>query len=387
MNINSIKQALENNKTPFYHYDLALLNKTLKYIKKESELYSYHIHYALKANSDNQILKMIKEYNLGADCVSGNEISKAVEIGFESDKIVFAGVGKTDQEIETALENNIFCFNCESIAEINVIQEIAKKKKKTARIAIRINPNVVANTHHYITTGIEENKFGINKKELDDVIKTIQSSDSIILVGLHFHIGSQISDLAVYKNLCVRVNEFQNWFEQKNISVSHINVGGGLGINYSEPMLEPMSDFKNYFKLFKDHLELRPNQELHFELGRSIVGQCGTLLSKVLYLKKGIKTEFAIIDAGMTELIRPALYQATHQIINISNEEKNYKNYDVVGPICESSDCFGKQVSLPQTKRGDYIAILSCGAYGQVMASQYNLRPLVSAVYSDNTIS
>ena len=222
---------------------------------------------------------------------------------------------------------------------------------------------------------------------MDDVIKTIQSSDSIILVGLHFHIGSQISDLAVYKNLCVRVNEFQNWFEQKNISLSHINVGGGLGINYSEPLQEPISDFKNYFKLFKDHLELRPNQELHFELGRSIVGQCGTLVSKVLYLKKGIKTEFAIIDAGMTELIRPALYQATHQIINISSEEKNYQNYDVVGPICESSDCFGKQVSLPQTKRGDYIAILSCGAYGQVMASQYNLRPLVSVVYSNNTIS
>lgn len=387
MDINSIRQALEKNITPFYYYDLSLLKRTLENIKKEADHHSFHIHYALKANSNNQILKMIKEYDLGADCVSGNEVSKSIDIGFKSEKIVFAGVGKTDQEIKYALEQNIFCFNCESIAEINVIQEIAKKMKKIARIAIRINPNVKAETHHYITTGIEENKFGINKDELENVIEAINCSDSIILIGLHFHIGSQITDLTVYKNLCVRVNEFQDWFEQKNIRVSHINVGGGLGISYNDPLKEPISDFKNYFKLFKDHLDLKPNQKLHFELGRSIVGQCGALVSKVLYLKKGIKTEFIIVDAGMTELIRPALYQATHQIVNFSSDNENYQKYDVVGPICESSDCFGKQINLPLTKRGDIIVILSCGAYGQVMASQYNLRPLAKAVYSKNTIS
>lgn len=387
MDINSIRQALEQNITPFYYYDLSLLKRTLENIKKEADHHSFHIHYALKANSNNQILKMIKEYDFGADCVSGNEVSKSIDIGFKSEKIVFAGVGKTDQEIKYALEQNIFCFNCESIAEINVIQEIAKKMKKIARIAIRINPNVKAETHHYITTGIEENKFGINKDELENVIEAINCSDSIILIGLHFHIGSQITDLTVYKNLCVRVNEFQDWFEQKNIRVSHINVGGGLGISYNDPLKEPISDFKNYFKLFKDHLDLKPNQKLHFELGRSIVGQCGALVSKVLYLKKGIKTEFIIVDAGMTELIRPALYQATHQIVNFSSDNENYQKYDVVGPICESSDCFGKQINLPLTKRGDIIVILSCGAYGQVMASQYNLRPLAKAVYSKNTIS
>lgn len=382
MDFNSIKNALEQNETPFYFYDLSLLKRTLESIKKESESHSFNVHYALKANSNNKILDLIKEYGLGADCVSGNEIYKAMEIGFENQKIMFAGVGKTDQEIDFALEKGIFCFNCESIAEIEVIQQIAKKKRKTAKIAIRINPNVVANTHHYITTGIEENKFGINKWELEEVVETINNSDSIVLIGLHFHIGSQITDLAVYKNLCVRVNEFQEWFEQRNINVSHINVGGGLGIDYSDPLSEPMSDFKSYFKLFKDHLELRANQQLHFELGRSIVGQCGSLVSKVLYIKKGIKTKFAIIDAGMTELIRPALYQASHQIINISSEDKNTQKYDVVGPICESSDCFGKQISLPTTVRGDCIVILSSGAYGQVMSSQYNLRELVTAVYS-----
>lgn len=386
MNFNSIQKAFEKYESPFYFYDLGLLKKTLETIKKESDLYSFNVHYALKANSNEEILKLIKDYGLGADCVSGNEISKALELGYNNHKIVFAGVGKTDKEIEIALDNEIFCFNCESIAEIKVIQQIAKKKNKTAKIAIRINPNVIAKTHHYITTGIKENKFGINKWELDDVIEIINKSSSIKLIGLHFHIGSQICDFTVFKTLCSRVNEFQNWFEQKNITISHINVGGGLGINYANPIANPIPDFKVYFKIFNDHLELRNNQKLHFELGRSIVGQCGILVSKVLYIKSGIKTEFAIIDAGMTELIRPALYQASHKIINISSIKKGTKRYDVVGPICESSDCFGKQLNLPETQRGDCIIILSCGAYGQVMASQYNLRSSVRSYYF-NTIS
>ena len=252
------------NETPFYFYDLSLLERTLDYVKKESEFHSFNVHYALKANSNNKVLDLIKEYGIGADCVSGNEICKAMEIGFDNQKIVFAGVGKTDKEIDFALEKGIFCFNCESIAEIEVIQQIAKKKRKTAKIAIRINPNVVANTHHYITTGIQENKFGINKWELEEVVEKINNSDSIVLIGLHFHIGSQITDLAVYKNLCVRVNEFQEWFEQRNINVSHINVGGGLGIDYSNPLSQPFSDFKSYFKLFKDHLDLRSKSTVTF---------------------------------------------------------------------------------------------------------------------------
>jgi len=370
-----------NTPTPFYYYNLELLKATLTEVKEASSNYNYHVHYAFKANTNNRILELIQTYGLGADCVSGNEVKKAIECGYTSEQIVFAGVGKSDNEINIGLDNNIFCFNCESIPELEVINELALAKNKTAQIALRINPNVNANTHHYITTGLEENKFGINRWEFEDVLTTLQKCKNLKLIGLHFHIGSQITDLNSYKGLCLRVNEIQNWFYEHQIIVDHINVGGGLGIDYENPTKNPIPDFKSFFKLFNDFIELRPQQQLHFELGRSIVAQCGTLISKVLYVKNGVNTDFAIIDAGMTELIRPALYQATHHIENLTSTEKEIKRYDVVGPICESSDCFGKALMLPTTKRGDLIAIHSCGAYGEVMASQYNLRDLVKAVY------
>ena len=374
-------ERFTNTKTPFYYYNLELLGETLKVVIEESSKYNYHVHYALKANSNNEILKRINSFGLGADCVSGNEIVKSLENGFTADKIAFAGVGKTDEEINIGLDHDIFCFNCESIPELRVINELAKKKNKVANIALRINPNVKANTHYYITTGLEENKFGINRWELEEVLTVLKELNNLNLIGLHFHIGSQITDLNNFKGLCLRVNEIQRWFYEHHIIVQHINVGGGLGINYENPKDELIPDFKSYFKLFNDLLELRPQQELHFELGRSIVGQCGSLVSKVLYVKKGIKTNFAIIDAGMTELIRPALYQAHHHIENLTSKVENYEKYDVVGPICESSDCFGKSIELPETKRGDIIEINSCGAYGEVMASRYNLRDLPLAVY------
>ncbi len=367
--------------TPFYYYKLELLEETLNAVKKASSLYDYHIHYAFKANTNTEILELIQKNGLGADCVSGNEVKKAIECGFTSEQIVFAGVGKTDAEINIALDHNIFCFNCESIPELEVINELAAVKGKTAQIALRINPNVAANTHAYITTGLEENKFGINMWELEDVLVALADMKNVNLIGLHFHIGSQITDLNDFKGLCLRVNEIQEWFYERQIIVKHINVGGGLGIDYENPMENPIPDFNAFFKVFKDFIELRHQQELHFELGRSIVGQCGTLVSKVLYVKNGVKTNFAIIDAGMTELIRPALYQAVHSIENLTSNSSKIKRYDVVGPICESSDCFGKSLMLSNTKRGHYIAIHSCGAYGEVMASQYNLRDLVKAVY------
>ena len=369
------------NQTPFYYYNLELLEETLKAVKDASSVYNYHVHYALKANSNPEILKLIETNGFGADCVSGNEVKRAVESNFNSKKIVFAGVGKTDEEIITALDNNIFCFNCESIPELEVINDLAQQKNKIAQVALRINPNVNAHTHHYITTGLEENKFGINRWEFEDVLSTLKKLTNIKLIGLHFHIGSQITDLSAFKGLCLRVNEIQQWFYEQKIIVDHINVGGGLGINYENPKQNLIPDFNKFFKIFNDFLELRPNQQLHFELGRSIVAQCGTLISKVLYVKKGVNTNFAIIDAGMTELLRPALYQATHAIENLSNNSDDLKRYDVVGPICESSDCFAKALLLPKTKRGDLIAIHSAGAYGEVMASQYNLRDLVKAVY------
>lgn len=369
--------------TPFYYYDLSLLNENLAALKNSSG--DYVVHYALKANVNDKILAEIKNAGLGADCVSGNEVKKALQAGFASSHIAFAGVGKSDEEINIALDNDIFSFNSESGEEIKVINELAGKKGKVANIALRINPNVHANTHHYITTGLEENKFGINMWEMDEILELLKKSENVKLIGIHFHIGSQINDLGNFKNLCTKVNEIQQWFEERNVVLEHINVGGGLGVDYHHPDENPVPDYNAYFNVFRQFLELRPNQKLHFELGRAIVAQCGNLISKVLYVKKGVNTSFVILDAGMTELIRPALYQSYHKIENISYLKSQISNlkYDVVGPICESSDCFGKAVTLPETQRGDLFAIRTAGAYGEVMASNYNLREKANAVYSN----
>lgn len=372
--------TFKNTETPFYFYDLSVLNKTIAAIKNAAPT-RYHIHYALKANAHPTLLEVIKTAGFGADCVSGNEVKRSVECGFNNSKIVFAGVGKSDKEINYALDNSIFCFNVESTHELQIIDQLAKNKNTKANIALRINPNVDAYTHKYITTGLEENKFGINPYEFDAVIEQIKQLPNLNFIGLHFHIGSQITDLTPFKNLCVRVNEINKWFIQKGYLLPHINVGGGLGINYKEPDTQAIVDFESYFNVFKQFLELMPQQEVHFELGRAIIAQCGNLMSRVLYIKNGINTNFAILDAGMTELIRPALYQAYHKIENVTSASSDLIKYDIVGPICESSDCFGKAVLLPETQRGDLIAIRSAGAYGEVMSSQYNLRDKLNSVF------
>ncbi|MGQ1785454.1 MULTISPECIES: diaminopimelate decarboxylase [unclassified Saccharicrinis] len=375
-------QKLNEVETPFYYYNMQLLDDTLEVIKQEADKYGYHVHYAVKANANKRILERINSFGFGADCVSGNEVSASLAAGFPNDKVVFAGVGKADKEIITGLEHNIGCFNVESIPELEIINEIAGRMGKTAKIALRINPNVQANTHKYITTGLEENKFGIYIWDLEKVLDKVTELKNVEFVGIHFHIGSQINDLDSFKQLCTRVNELQELFVKRRNIPRIVNVGGGLGIDYEYPDENPMPDFKTFFKIFDDFLELKEGQEVHFELGRSVVCQCGTLMSKVLYVKEGVHTQFAIVDAGMSDLIRPALYQAYHKIENLTSTKEENK-YDVVGPICESSDCFGKAVTLPQTGRGDLIAIRSAGAYGEVMANQYNLRELPKAVYSD----
>ncbi len=373
--------------TPFFFYDLDLLNKTLENVKKTSESYGYNIHYAIKANANPKLLKIIASYGFGADCVSGNEIMTAIKNGFPKEKIAFAGVGKSDSEIEIALENDIFSLNSESWAEIEVIQEIAEKKAKKAKIALRLNPNLNANTHHYITTGLEENKFGINLWELESVIEKMKGLKNIEFTGLHFHLGSQITDFSVFKNLCIRINSIQNKLAKLDIKLPHLNLGGGLGINYYEPDKHEVPDFEKYFNIFNKFLEPLPGQTVHFEPGRSIIAQCGSLISKVLYIKNGVTTNFAILDAGMTELIRPALYQAYHKIENlVADQENESLKYDVVGPICESSDCFAKSYELPVTRRGDLIALRSVGAYGEVMSSHYNLRDQAKSYFSDEII-
>jgi diaminopimelate decarboxylase len=293
---------------------------------------------------------------------------------------VFAGVGKTDKDIEAALKAGIYCFNCESIPEMEVVNELAGKLGKTAQIALRINPYIEAHTHKYITTGIEESKFGINTWELDDVVNKLRDFTNLRLLGIHFHVGSQITRMTVFKSLCARINELQQWFASHNIELEILNVGGGLGIDYENPDINP--DFHEYFSLIREFIDLHPGQELHVEPGRSISGQCGSLISRVLFIKDGSNTKFAIIDAGMTDLIRPALYQAHHKIENLTSKG-SLSRYDVVGPVCESSDTFAKFIELPETSRGDIIAIRSAGAYGEAMASRYNLRDLPKAVFSD----
>ena len=374
--------------TPFYYYDTALLKATLDAIQKEIAPYpNYHVHYAMKANANPRLLEMIQQTGWGADCVSGGEVQEAIEAGFPADKIVYAGVGKSDWEILTALRNNIFCFNVESIPELEIINELAAREGKIARVCLRINPDVEAHTHTHIITGMAENKFGIALKDMLPVVQLAQRLDNISFEGLHFHIGSQITNMQDYVALCQRINEIQHQLHKHNIYPSVINVGGGLGIDYQSPDERPIADFKAYFKVFVQHLHLRPEQSLHFELGRAVVAQCGSLITRVLYVKHTSTKQFAIVDAGMTELIRPALYQAKHKIINLSSRSEQMERYDVVGPICESSDVFDNDILLPLTQRGDLLSIRSAGAYGETMASTYNCRPLpLSYTSSEVTI-
>jgi diaminopimelate decarboxylase len=372
--------------TPFYYYDVNVLRETLSCINKEAGKYNnFCVHYAVKANANHKVLTIIRESGLGADCVSGGEIRAAIKVGFPTNKIVYAGVGKTDWEINLGLDYDIFCFNVESVPELEIINELASAKGKTARVAFRINPNVGAHTHANITTGLAENKFGISMEDMDKVIDMAGTLPHVKFVGLHFHIGSQILDMGDFVALCNRVNELQEKLYARQIIVEHINVGGGLGIDYAHPNRQAIPNFTEYFATYHKHLKLRPQQTLHFELGRAVVGQCGSLISKVIYVKQGANKQFAILDAGMTDLIRPALYQAYHKIENITSEEP-METYDVVGPICESSDVFGKAIDLNKAHRGDLFALRSAGAYGEIMASAYNCRALPKGYTSEELV-
>ncbi|MES2375579.1 MAG: diaminopimelate decarboxylase [Bacteroidota bacterium] len=376
----------QSNETPFYYYDMEVLRQTLQACHDASAKYNFHVHYALKANFNPKVLDMVQQFGFGADCVSGGEVKAAIEHGFGKEKVVFAGVGKSDKEINLALDADIFCFNVESVQELHIINELAAAKNKVAKVAIRINPNVDAHTHHFITTGLDENKFGVNTWQLTDVVEALRASKNLEFLGIHFHIGSQITDMEVYKSLCIRINEMQDWFEDHGFQIKVLNTGGGLGVDYYNPDTNTVSDFESYFKVFKDFLNVKPGQEVHFELGRALVAQSASLISRVLYVKNGQKKNFLVLDAGMTELIRPMLYQAYHVIENLTqNSSPNTQDlkYDVVGPICESTDCFRKDVDLPESFRGDIIAVRTAGAYGEVMASGYNLRDRVQSVYSE----
>ncbi len=368
--------------TPFYYYDTELLEKTLRVAQEEAAKYDgFHIHYAIKANFNPRLLQVINTAGMGADCVSGGEVKAALAAGIPASKVVFAGVGKTEKEISASLDAGIFCFNVESLPEAELINELATQKGKSTNIAIRVNPGVGAHTHANITTGLAENKFGINYELLDETIKAIEQMKSITLIGLHFHIGSQILEMQDFATLCGRINEIQDRLEERGITLPHLNVGGGLGIDYNEPDTNCVPDFATYFATYADNLKRRPGQQIHFELGRSIVAQCGTLITRVTYIKQGTCKKFVIVDAGMNDLVRPALYQAYHEIDNLTSTADK-ESYDIVGPICESSDVFAKERELPATRRGDILAIRSAGAYGEAMAFGYNCRELPKAYMS-----
>jgi len=368
-------QTYNQYQTPCHLYDLNLLRQTLTTVQSEAGKYNYKVHYALKANSNEKVLDLISSFGLGADCVSGNEVQTAVNNGFPINEIVFAGVGKSDDEIRDALNIGIFCFNCESYEEVQVINEIASELGKVAKIALRLNPNVDPETHKYISTGLSYNKFGFSQSELDQFIATYQDFCCIELIGLHFHIGSQIRTDQPFINLCKAVNYYLDLFKEKGLLIEHINLGGGLGINYENPDSEPIPDFKNYFSIINENLKPTENQTVHFELGRSIVGQCGNLLTRILFRKENGNRNFLIVDAGMNNLLRPALYNSYHKIERLGSRNiQSTTKYDVVGPICESSDCFGTEIELEDSKRGDLLSIRSSGAYGESMELNYNLR-------------
>ncbi len=374
-------EAWSGQRTPFYCYDVGLLRRTLaRALRCASVRDRFKLHYAIKANFNPRILTIIASSGMGADCVSGGEIASALRAGFPPEDIFFAGVGKRDDEIEFALRSGIGRFNVESFEELEVIEEIASGMGLIAPVSFRVNPDVGAHTLAGITTGLAENKFGIEWERIPEAIRAALNLSHIQFLGLHFHIGSQILDMTDFGTLCTRYDHIAGTLESEGLPLGDINVGGGLGIDYAHPCEHPMADFESYFGTYAASLRRRPGQMVHFELGRSIVGPCGTLISRVLYVKRGHSRDFAIIDGSMTELIRPALYHAKQQIENLSSEETP-QLYDVVGPVCESSDVFGKDVLLSRCHRGDFIAVRSSGAYGESMASGYNCHPLPPSVF------
>lgn len=405
-------EKFEELQTPFWYYDLDLLRRTADEVAKYSRKYGIGVNYALKANIEPRILQIISSKGFGADCVSGNEVIYAVEHGFRPETVVFAGVGKTDREISRAIDLGIGCFNVESLMELEVIDTIASAKGVRVNVAVRINPDIDAHTHKYVTTGLEENKFGISRHEFDSVIELLKRCKSVDFRGLHFHVGSQILDVReVYGEECRRASEIVDYFESRGLVVKNIDLGGGLGVNYKDPDSEPIPDFGTWFSTINDNLKRRPDQRVIIEPGRSIVAQCGSLISRVVFVKHGEHKSFLILDAGMNDLIRPALYGAYHHIENLTVEELNnssshktragaatqektapterpesYTFYDVTGPVCESDDVWGTDRRLPESHRGDLLAISSAGAYGSVMSSRYNLRDIAPAVFSDDLL-
>jgi diaminopimelate decarboxylase len=372
----SLEALAEEYGTPVYVYSSKCFIEKFTQLDKALSKHPHLICYSVKSNSNINILRMMHSAGCGMDVVSGGEIYRAIAAGVEPEKIVYAGVGKTSSEIELALSTGIRMFNCESLPEIERINTIAQNMNKIARIAIRVNPDVEAHTHHYITTGKKENKFGVSMQLLPDIANVLKNMTHVKLTGLHVHIGSQITDVEPFEEACSKALEVMNTLNAKGIGeCTALNLGGGFGIQYNdEEPLDIATWAKCIDKIIKDK-----NIFLIIEPGRYISGSSGALVTRVQYKKKADTKTFIIVDSGMHHLIRPTLYQAYQHIANVTLRDGK-EIVDVVGPICESGDFFAKDREITYTKQGDLLAVLSAGAYGMAMASRYNSHPLPAEV-------
>lgn len=365
---------------PFYRYDMNLLNATLSNAQQAAKLYNCEMYYALKANNENEILRAIQKHGLGVDCVTGQEIEHALRNGWNRNQIVFAGSGKTYREIEYAIREQIRVIHCESPEEWDVIKRIQKNYPESAtRVALRINPDVQVNTHAKISTGERHHKFGM---PFHDALSIIEKDPSII--GFHVHVGSQVLEMHFFESLSKRMREFIDLLPS-SFHLEYLNLGGGLGIDYAQPDRNPIPDFYSWMKSLRKFLPFEVIEKISLEPGRSIVGQCGVLVGQVQYVKNVNFHPLAILDIGMTEILRPALYGARHKI-TVQNDEFITSQYTVSGPSCESSDTFGAAYELPILSRGDLVTVHSCGAYGSSMQLRYNLRNTIPSKYVNSRV-
>ncbi|MEX1192823.1 MAG: diaminopimelate decarboxylase [Brumimicrobium sp.] len=365
---------------PYYRYDLPLLQKTIEASKEASDKYGCKLFYALKANNEERIVAEIIERNVGVDCVSGGEINYALERGWNASQVVFAGSGKTIREIEFALSQNISVIHCESRVEFDIIKEIKGQLNSVTEIALRINPDLKVNTHEKISTGEKHHKFGMS---FQDALAIINANANDVC-GFHFHVGSQITDMVYFEDLSLTV---RGLLEQlpNHFSLQYLNLGGGLGIDYTNPQKNTLPNFEGWMNALRKFLPTDVVKTINLEPGRSIVGQCGQLIGEVQYIKHEESNPTAILDVGMTELLRPALYDARHKI-TVNKDELIVENYTVSGPTCESSDTFGCNHALPPLERGDLLIIHSAGAYGSSMRLNYNLRDVIPSEYIQETV-
>lgn len=374
----SLQSIAEQHGTPCYVYSRAKIESNWRAFQTAFQSHPHELCYAVKANSNLSILNLLARLNAGFDIVSIGEAKRVIAAGGNPQKIVFSGVAKSATEIESAINMNIHCFNVESIPELERIKQIATHLQKTAKIALRINPNINAHTHSHITTGLFDNKFGIDVHDVIPIAKSLQHQSSVELIGIACHIGSQITELAPFIELVDFLQSTQAALQAIGVSLKHLNVGGGLGIHYHHEQPPAINDYAHaILQNIRDK-----NITLFFEPGRAIVGNAGALLTRIEYIKTTPHKRFAIIDAGMNDLIRPALYDAWQPILPVLIRDIPKEHYEIAGPVCESADFLGKNRHLA-IEANDLLAIDAAGAYGFSMSSNYNSRPRPAEVMVD----